>query len=204
MLSLADITEKVKKRFWAKVRKTDGCWEWDGGRLTTKLPYGRLAIGKGTYGAHRVSYMIHFGEIPSNLLVCHHCDCYFCVRPDHLFLGTQKDNLQDASAKGRMATGNRNGSRTHPERLARGNRHPARLHPERMPRGDRSGSRLHPEKMPRGEKHVNAILTEADVAIIRQLSRDGIVNCMHLGGRFGVTSACIRAVINRRSWKHCA
>lgn len=52
--------------------------------------------------AHRVSWILSYGEIPQGMLVLHHCDNTFCVNPTHLFLGTQRDNVHDALAKGRM------------------------------------------------------------------------------------------------------
>lgn len=62
--------------------------------------------GKQIY-VHRFSYQIHFGPIPAGLYICHHCDNPSCVRPDHLFLGTPQDNVDDMIRKGRMATGER-------------------------------------------------------------------------------------------------
>lgn len=53
-------------------------------------------------GAHRISWKLHGGTIPNGMLVCHRCDVPACVRPDHLFVGTQSDNLRDAFRKGRL------------------------------------------------------------------------------------------------------
>ena len=89
-------------RFWAKVNKTETCWVWIGARAS--YGYGSLRSGghKGRLEkAHRISWEIHFGPIPDGLLVLHHCDNPPCVRPDHLFLGTQSDNMYDAVRKGR-------------------------------------------------------------------------------------------------------
>ena len=91
----------VPDRFWAKVLRGPGCWEWTGNRSYQN--YGRLLI-VGTMRkafAHRVSWEIHHGPIPDGMFVCHRCDNPPCVRPDHLFLGTHQDNMDDRTAKGR-------------------------------------------------------------------------------------------------------
>lgn len=87
-------------RFWAKVEKGPGCWEWTAGKLNG---YGRIGLTKarGYIFAHRLSYQIHFGSIPDNLKVLHKCDNPGCVRPDHLFIGTMGDNNRDRARKGR-------------------------------------------------------------------------------------------------------
>lgn len=95
------MNEKQIKNFWAKVDKSDYCWNWRGTKVNG---YGlmRISLTRKNILAHRLSYLIHFGEIPSALFVLHKCDNRGCVNPDHLFLGTLKDNTQDMLAKGRQ------------------------------------------------------------------------------------------------------
>lgn len=87
------------------VNKTGSCWVWTGG--LARGGYGifmlkSIGIGKKKFKrAHRYSWEIHFGEIPNQLLVLHKCDNPPCVNPDHLFLGTQTDNVRDLVQKGR-------------------------------------------------------------------------------------------------------
>jgi hypothetical protein len=91
-----------RERFWAKVKKGDGCWLWTASRRSNN--YGSLCIGRRgiNVSAHIASWMIHFGPVPEGLLVCHRCDNPPCVRPNHLWLGTHHDNSLDAFIKGRM------------------------------------------------------------------------------------------------------
>jgi hypothetical protein len=88
-------------RFWSKVDKTENCWNWTAG--TYEKGYGLYSIKNRNYRAHRVSYEMHKGPIPEGMLVLHQCDNPRCVRPDHLFLGTNADNMADKIAKGREA-----------------------------------------------------------------------------------------------------
>jgi len=76
-----------------------GCWIWQGSRNTSG--YGCLTHRYKNYRAHRFSWIIYRGEIPSGMWVLHHCDNPLCVRPDHLFLGTAADNTADMVKKGR-------------------------------------------------------------------------------------------------------
>lgn len=96
---------KLEDLFWQHVRKTDGCWWWDG---CQEHGYGVIYHLNHHYRVHRLSYEMHVGEIPKNdgeWCVCHHCDNPRCVRPDHLFLGRDKDNHDDMIRKGRHAHG---------------------------------------------------------------------------------------------------
>lgn len=85
-------------RFWSKVKKGPGCWEWQASCSPTG-GYGSFSIkGKGQ-GAHRVVYRMGHGDIPKGMCVCHYCDNKKCVRPSHLFIGTYRDNLIDSLNK---------------------------------------------------------------------------------------------------------
>lgn len=81
----------------------NGCWNWSAYIATTG--YGMFRFRQRNTKAHRVSYVIHRGEIPAGLLVLHKCDNRKCVNPDHLFLGTTADNMRDMAQKGRAVKG---------------------------------------------------------------------------------------------------
>jgi hypothetical protein len=91
----------VAERFWEKVDKSGDCWVW----TASKQPagYGKFVVTKGSspVNAHRLSYELEVGPIPNGMQILHRCDNPSCVRPSHLFPGTQSDNMQDMRAKGR-------------------------------------------------------------------------------------------------------
>ncbi len=91
----------VTDRFWEKVKKTTDCWIWTA--AAQPFGYGKFVVKKGSspVGAHRLSYEMEIGPIPEGMQVLHRCDNPACVKPDHLFLGTQADNIRDMRGKGR-------------------------------------------------------------------------------------------------------
>jgi len=102
-----------ERRFWANVNIADGCWTWK--RSTTgSLGYGQVKVRRrsangrkpATVLAHRMMYLIVYGEIPNRKQVLHKCDNPRCVNPAHLWLGTQLDNIHDCRKKGRSRNGN--------------------------------------------------------------------------------------------------
>jgi hypothetical protein len=104
-------SENFAERFWAKVEVGDDCWLWAGAH--NGHGHGRIVRPGGVrVYVHRVSWEFANGRaVPEGMNVCHRCDVPACVNPEHLFVGTQRDNMQDASAKGR--TVNRNTHKTH-------------------------------------------------------------------------------------------
>lgn len=158
-----------------------GCRLWLG--AVDKDGYGQMKVGCVTKRAHRLSWQTHKGPIPDGLCTLHKCDVRSCIEPEHLFLGTDLDNARDRDAKGRQASGDRNGSR---------------LHPESRPRGDANPSRRRPERLARGGRHGMAKLTEAQVREILLSSESK----RKTAKRFNVSPSLVTFIRNRTIWKH--
>ncbi len=146
------------------------CFNWTG--KLHKQGYGVIWAGKHIL-AHRFSWAIHNGEIPAGLNVLHKCDNPPCCNPNHLFLGTQSDNVRDMLKKGRCA------------RIC----------------GDLSSSRLHPESRPRGEAVKTSVLTEQQVRSIRARYALG-ESAYRISKDFPVSYASIKGIVKGRSWRH--
>ncbi|MBX3583571.1 MAG: HNH endonuclease [Rhizobiaceae bacterium] len=126
---------KLEERFWAKVAKGEGCWLWTGS--VNRQGYGAIRVGKRMRKATHVSILLDTGSWPAQgLIACHKCDNPSCVRPDHLYAGTYKDNARDRDVQGRFVRP----PRCSAARQVRGERqHLAKLTPDKV-RMIRSGA----------------------------------------------------------------
>lgn len=172
--------DTLAERLWSKVDKSGECWEWQGS--VSPNGYGHIGFEKKNLSVHRLVYRLTYGEIPKGMLVCHRCDNRRCVRPDHLFLGTQSDNIRDMYAKGRGIK-------------------PSAFLPETRARGLRNGAHTKPDRVCRGERHGNAKLTEDAVRDIRARYAAGEL-LTPLAREYGVTRQLIQWVVLRKGWRH--
>ena len=179
-------------------KQESGCWLYLGPR-----PFGDYGtfwlLGK-TMGAHRASYLIFKGEIPKGKIVRHTCDNCPCINPEHLILGTHKENGEDRAKRDRSASGTRNGAVTHLNSRPRGAKNGSKTHPEKLLRGE-AWKIAHQDRNLIGEKHGMAKITENDVRTIRYLCIDGWPFEV-LAKIFGICSVMIRLIHARKNWAH--
>lgn len=171
--------EDFVRVFWSKVsiRGENECWEWNGWMAANG--YGGVDYRGKRYKAHRMSYMLSKGEIQQGLFVCHTCDNRKCVNPNHLWLGTREENMQDCIRKRRGAWDTK---------------------PERMPHGERHWMNLYPERRFYGTKNVNCRLNEELVVEIRSLYGHSGNTIPSLAKKFNVSKATIHRVIKGKVW----
>lgn len=181
-----DLSEGAVERFWNKVRiDVVGCYEWCG--VKDRRGYG-IANCKGkNIAAHRLSYILTYGSIPEGLCVLHHCDNPGCVNPEHLWIGTQLDNMRDMHKK---------------RRGCYGEDHWSRKFPERLPRGDDNWMRQHPEKIKRGEEVRQSKLMAWEVVSIRNRYASGKYSQKRLASEYNVQVMEISRIITGKRWKH--
>jgi hypothetical protein len=151
-------------RFWSKVDKTDDCWNWTAGLFENG--YGLFRFDNRLVRAHRFSWELVNGEIPTGMQVNHHCDNKRCVNPAHLYVGDQKQNRADSVNRGRTAKGLRNGTYTHPESRRT------------------------------GELNGNSKLTNRQMDEIRETYRIGNASLSKLGRQYGVTKQSIWHIVH--------
>lgn len=180
------LTAADETRFWAKVNK-DGptqphmespCWIWMA--YKNNYGYGQFGVGDKILSAHRIVWTLAHCPIPNDnnshgICVLHRCDVTSCVNPDHLFLGTQIDNIRDRDSKGR-------GNHT---------------------RGEKHHMRIHPEKA-RGEANGRAKLTIEQIIDIRTIYAAGGTTQRHLATQFDISEPTINQIIRRKKWAHVA
>lgn len=165
--------QRTVERFQSKIQKGDSensCWIWLGAKHIRGYGYFGVSHGKNVY-AHRFSYEISHGPIPDGMCIMHKCDNPSCVRPDHLQVGTQKDNIRDRDQKKRTATGKRSGVHTKPENF--------------------------PTWALRGENNDRACLTQKEAEEIRELFSSGSMKTDKLALKYGVGRSTIYRVIRR-------
>lgn len=164
----------VPDKFLTKVNITSTCWIWKAAK--TKNGYGIFTVDRKNVYAHRFCWSVFNGEISKGNVICHSCDNPSCVNPEHLFISTQKGNMQDMISKNRSA------------------------------KGENHRSAKHPELVLRGEEIGNSKLKTSEVEQIRKLyrpGRPGVRSEFSLSGlakKYGVCHQQISRIINNERW----
>lgn len=172
----------VLERFKSKFKIVEnGCWEWT------------ACIGSGGYGtfnykgktqrSHRIAWELYCGEIPVNMDVLHRCDVRNCVNPNHLFIGTHTDNMQDASEKGRLSNRKNRLGKFHTQE---------------------SKNKISIGRIGKygGESNPRAILSESDIVEIRQINSMYGLSKNKVALEYGISVYTINDIVKYRSWKH--
>lgn len=182
---MSRLTHLEKFEKFCNRKGTEECWEWLG-RLSYK-GYGRITWYGKEETTNRVSWKIHKGPIPDGLHVLHKCDNPPCVNPNHLFLGTNDDNVKDKMEKGR-------------HKSISGEEHYSKKFPEKLARGVNHGKRKHPESVRRHEEHPMAKLTFEKAEEIRRYYTENDVTQMNVADLFNVGRTTVQQVIYNKRW----
>lgn len=179
------LTEKDVQRFWKYVEKgaPDECWKWTSTTYTNG--YGSFRLKGKTRGAHRISFMLTHGPFPEDKPYgLHRCDNPICVNPNHIFPGTQQENLEDMRIKGRIQSSDL---------------HWSRRSPEKVPKGDTHWNAGNPRGMSVGSKNPMAKLNEEIVSQIRSEFASGVMQ-RTLARKYNVTESNISLIVRRLLW----
>lgn len=167
-----DINAIEKQRFEQKTKQADsGCIEWIGS--VKPDGYGNAWHNGSNIPAHRLSWILHHGQIPHGMFVCHKCDNPRCVNVDHLFVGTHTDNMRDMFAKGRS----------------------------RWQKSSPSGRKPYAKKSIDHASRYGSSLDESSVAEIKRLIAKKTM-IKEVASMFGVSRPCISAIKAGRRWAH--
>jgi hypothetical protein len=172
-------TEYLKEFLFKNIEIINDCWLWTGTSIGNN-GYGIASHEGRRWVASRLSYRIFKGEIPEGLLVCHTCDNRKCINPDHLWIGTHKDNAKDAMKKGRLTkVWGRKKTQEEIDKIQRNRKKPDQ----------------------KGEKHGQSKLTNEKVLEIREKLKSKITY-RELAEEFEVDICTISDIKFRRTWKH--
>jgi HNH endonuclease len=169
-------------RFWQKVKKGSDseCWEWLGAK--SKEGYGRFKVKGKLLSPHRVALCLSSSNLSSDLYGCHHCDNPSCCNPNHLYWGTQSQNMKDCQNKGR------NCKETQTKNLKKGEK-------------TRGSAQFHSLVPQVGSKNKRAKLNEEQVAKIKSKLSQGY-SSSSLAQEFNVSPQLINSISRGKLWKH--
>ena len=220
-----DLTEDDIERFWGYVNYNgpNGCWMWDGPMGT--YGYGVIGANNKLLMAHRISETIARGD-PGPLYVCHRCDNPRCVNPDHLFAGTQDDNMKDMVCKGRSCRGEKSGHakltadkvRKARELVVSGEQTQQAIAREYGVIEATLNQAIHGRswshvtegadaiavkagRLQSGERNTQSKLTSVQVIEIRRIAANGEETQLEIAKRFGVVNSTISRIVTGKSWK---
>lgn len=164
-------------------QKEGKCWRWIGGRGGNG--YGRITLAGVRILAHRATYAVFVAAVPARVLVLHDCDHKWCVRPSHLHLGDNDQNMREAKERNRFATGDRHGSKTRPDRV---------------PDGTQTIWYRDPESV-RGARNPQAKLGECEVREILRQAAAGR-GTREISRAFSVCEATVSMIRHGKRWAH--
>lgn len=177
MIDNEELKNRILKRCF--LNQETGCMEWIG--ATGNSGYGKINANGKTRDTHRLMWELVNGQVPDGRVVMHTCDNRLCCAISHLSLGSQRENMQDASCKSRTRSG-------------------PKLNPQCVQRGEKHWTRRNPESVASGERNGMAKLTEDRVLQIRATVASGQTQ-RAVAREFGVSEATVSLIVHGKHWK---